>query len=368
MKLTLARVIVFSITLLFSGISNLSIAQNISYFTDQLGRFKVFDTGEIHQIEHLPVKNITMGGDFIFYEDDQENLKYYYKGEQERIAFAYPAMLRAARNFAITNLGGGTNVFYKQDLTNLILANRPPNLSYGDSIIAFITYEGYLNAFVKGEKFVIEGPFEAMLTKQADYKVSNNCLAYIDLSNRLQLWYNNEKTEIDDLVRSFWVGNNLVAFIDEYEEFVVYDKGEFVTLEEYIPNNVLVSNDFVAYIDDDGHFNIYFDGEVEEITTTPIKIVDYKDDVIVWIDELGFLHYWMNGKTEQLENITPNEIKVDLNNIVYTDYDGRLKGIYKGEKVNYTNEIVQEFELNGDVLRYQLDQSEVYFYWNGKTY
>jgi len=205
-------------------------------------------------------------------------------------------------------------------------------------------------------------------TQTANYKVGNNSLAYIDLANRLQLWYNNEKTEIDDLVQSFWVGNNLVAFVDEYDEFVVYDKGEYVDIEEYPPNRVMLSNSFMAYIDDDDHFNIYYDGEVKEITTTPVKIISFKDDVIVWLNELGFLFYWQDGQAVQLETITPNEIQVDLNNIVYTDYDGRLKGIYQGEKIKYTDEIVQNFELNGNVLRYQLNQSEIYFYWKGKTY
>jgi len=349
-------------------ITNTAFAQNISYYTDQLGFFKVFDNGEIHQIEHLPVDRIALGGNYLFYQDDQENFIYYNNGKTERLTLNYPEMLTPARNFAITNLGGGINVFYQQDLTNLILANQPPNLEYGDSIIAYVNYDGYLNAFKQGEKFEVEGPFEAKLTQNANYKVSNNSLAYIDLANRLQLWHNDEKTEMDDVVRDFWVGDNLVAFVDEYEEFVVYDKTDFITLEEYIPNRVMTSNNFVAYIDDDDHFNIYYNGEVEEITTTPVKIISFKDDVIVWLDEIGNLYYWQNGKKELLETVTPNEIKVDLNNIVYTDYDGRLKGVYQGKKVNYTDQIVQEFELHGNVLKYQLSRSEIYFYWNGKSY
>lgn len=358
----------FAFIFLMFSIANIVTAQNISYYTDQLGLFKVFDTGEIHQIEHLPIQQIAMGGNYLFYEDSQENLMYYFNGKKERVTLNYPEMLTPARNFAITNLGGGINVFYEQDITNLILANRPPDLKYGDSIIAYINYDGYLNAFVQGEKIEIEGPFEGRLTQNANYQVSNNSVAYIDLGNRLQLWYNNEKTEIDDVVKNFWVGNNLVAFVDEYDEFVVYDKTDFVTLEEYPPNQVMVSNNFVAYIDDDNHFNIYYDGEVEEITTTPVNIVKFKDDVIVWLDELGYLYYWQDGESHLLENVTPNEIKVDLNNIVYTDYDGRLKGVYKGKKVSYTNEIVENFELSGNVLKFQLNRSEVYFYWNGETY
>jgi len=369
MKFSLqVRFCVITICVITFGSSYTALAQNISYYTDQLGFFKVFDTGEIHQIEHLPVQRIAMGGDYLFYEDSQENLLYYYEGKTQRLTLTYPQMLTAARNFALTNLGGGTNVFYNQDITNLILDNQPPNIKYGDSIIAYINYDGYLNVFKQGEKYEIEGPFEARLTQNANYKVSNNSLAYIDISNRLQLWYNNEKTEVDDLVKNFWVGNNLVAFVDEFDEFIVYDKGDYVTLEEYPPNRVMLSNNFVAYIDDDDHFNIYYNGEVEEITTTAVKIVSFKDDVVVWLDELGFLYYWQDGETELLENVTPNEIKVDLNNIVYTDYDGRLKGVYKGKKVNYTNEIAERFELNGNVLQYQLNRSEIYFYWNGEVY
>jgi len=67
-------------------------AQDISFYTDHLGYFKVFESGEINQVEHLPVSNIVVGGDYLFYQDDLENLIYYSNGEKERIQTKKPGI------------------------------------------------------------------------------------------------------------------------------------------------------------------------------------------------------------------------------------------------------------------------------------
>lgn len=343
-------------------------AQDISYYTDHLGYFKVFENGEINQVEHLPVKNIVMGGDYLFYEDDLENLVYYSKGEKERVSSNYPSKLVANRNFAITSLGGGTNVFYKGKLKNLAL-DRDPILDYSDSLIAFISHDQYLNIFKDGFEIEIEGPFDQKLTRSPYFKISNNSLAYLDLGGRIQLVFKNETFEIDNVeTPDFWVGSNLVAYLDQYNEFQIYDKESRMPLEEYPPNQVFVSNNFVAYLDDVNEFKIYYSGLVEEIDVNKVDIIDVKDDIMVWTDTNGYFYYWQDGETILLENYAPNKVQIDLNHIVYTDYDGRLKGVYDGKKVEYTDEIVENFDLNGNVLRYQPNRRDTKFYWKGKTY
>lgn len=355
-------------TLFFMGGVISTDAQDIAYYTDYLGNFKVFENGEIKQIEHLPVKNIVVGGDYLFYEDDLDNLVYYSKGQKERVSANYPSKLIANRNFAITSLGGGTNVFYKGKLKNLAL-ERNPILDYSDSLIAFISHEGYLNIFKDGFKIEIEGPFDSRLTRTPFFKISNNSLAYLDLGGRIQLVYENETYEIDNVeTPNFWVGTNLVAYMDQYDEFQIYDKESRMALEEYPPNQVFHSNNFVAYIDDDNEFKIYYAGLVEEIDVNEVNIIAVKDDIIVWTDANGYFYYWQDGEQTLLENYAPEKVQIDLNHLVYMDYDGRLKGVYDGKKVEYTDEIVENFDLFGNVLRYQPNRRDTRFYWKGKTY
>ncbi len=440
-------------------------AQDISYYTDYLGNFHAFESGEIRQVDHLPVRNIVLGGDYIFYQDDLENLVYYSKGEKERISPNYPGKLIANRSFALTSLGGGTNIFYNKKLKNLVL-ERNPILSFSDSLIAFVSHEGFLNIFKDGVLTEIEGPFDRRITREAMFKVSNNTVAYIDVSGMLQLVHNNQTYEIeryettffwlgdgyelkvdeqgeekifdentsellidfpgsevffsnnfirkengeqivliyyaDDVSENtvknsvnfrnayynwggnivlfpnsggwyaetinFWVGTNLVAYLNEYNEFYIYDNEYSNLLENYPPLNVYASNEFVAYIDDDNEFKIYYRGNVEEIDVNAVDIIAVKDDIILWTDANGFFYYWQNGEQTLLENYTPEEIQVELNHIVYEDINGRLKGVYDGEKVEYTEEIVENFTLFGNVLRYQPNRREFKFYWKGKTY
>jgi len=350
-------------------------------------------------------------------------------------------------------------------LKNLAL-ERQPILSYSDSLVAFISHEGYLNMFKNGDLDEIEGPFDRRITRDALFKISNNTLVYVDLSGNLKLVYNGETQEIeryettyfwlgDDIVFkidergeeqifdenagqyltnypssevffsnnfirkedgekivliyygdevnettvknsvnfgsrgvnwggsiifypnssgwyaetiNFWVGNNLVAYLNEYNEFYIYDNEYSAQLENYPPEKVYVSNEFVAYIDDDNEFKIYYRGNVEDIDINAVDIIAIKDDIIVWADGNGYFYYWQDGEKILLENYTPQEVQIDLNHIVYADYDGRLKGVYNGKKVEYTDEIVESFDLFGNVLRYQPNRRDTRFYWKGKTY
>lgn len=348
-------------------------AQDIAFYSDPepQNNFYVFDNGITKKIDHRKVVKTLVGKDYLFYQNEQGDFMYYHKGETKRILGYFPNYLITTRNYAVAEIGGLPHYLDGGKFKSLTLENYMP-FAAGDSIIAFVAHDDYLNIYEDGRKKEIAGPYLPSTFDEelsTFFKVSSNSLAYYDLEEKLNLLHNGENVEIENrLVNDFWVGDNLIAYINDFDELNVYDNGSSQTLEDRLPLNVMVGNKYVAYINDDNEFYIYYAGMTEEIDINEVDIKIAKDDILAWTDSNGDFYYWRDGESELLERYEPQSVKADLNHLVYTDFNGRLKGIYEGEKVNITDQIVREFEIYGNVIKYTENFRDTGIYWKGNTY
>jgi len=362
------RIVLFFI---LSGLAFQSSSQNIGFYNDPQNHFFVFDNGITKQIDHRRVVRTVVGKDYLFYENEQGDFMFYQNGETSRILGYYPSYLATTRNFAIAEIGGLPHYLDNGTFKNLTLENNMP-IAAGDSIIAFIAYDDYLNVYENGKKKEITGPY-LNTTFNDDigdfFKVSSNTLAYYDLEEKLNLLYKGKNTEIENrFVNNFWVGDNLITYVNDFDELIVYDNGSSQTLEDRLPLKVMVGNKFVAYLNDEEEFYTYYEGLTEEYDLNTVDIRVAKDDIVAWVDANNDFYYWKNGEAEKLENFAPKFVKADLNHLIYTDINGRLKGIYDNKKVNITDQIVRSFDIYGNVILYTIDDRNTGVYWKGNTY
>lgn len=348
-------------------------SQNIAYYSDPepQNHFYVFDNGITKKIDHRKVVKAKVGKDYLLYQNEQGDFMYYHNGETERILGYFPNYITITRNYTVAEIGGLPHYLDGGQFKSLTLENYMP-FAVGDSIIAFVAHDDYLNIYENGKKEEIAGPYlESTFDEELGsfFKVSSNTLAYYDLEEKLNLLYKGENIEIENrVVSDFWVGDNLVAYVNDFDELNVYDNGSSQTLEDRLPLNVMVGNKYVAYINDDNEFYIYYQGMTEEIDINEVKIRVAKDDIIAWADSNGDFFYWKDGETERIERYEPDFVKADLNHIIYTDINGRLKGIYDGEKVKVSEQIVTSFDIYGNVVTYSVNNRDTGIYWKGHTY
>ena len=81
-----------------------------------------------------------------------------------------------------------------------------------------------------------------------------------------------------------------------------------------------------------------------------------------------YLNVFYKGKNHVLEPYEPKKINMFDGIVAYTDLDGRLKAFYEGKKVKVSDRIIDDFEVNGRVIQYSINNGDMKIYYDGETY
>ena len=93
----------------------------------------------------------------------------------------------------------------------------------------------------------------------------------------------------------------IAAYVNFRNQFVVFDDGETKILEQLPPKSFKIGPDYMAYIDNVSNLKVYYDGEVE--TIDPGVILNYYagDDYLVF-EKYQQIKVWHDGKLKNLGN------------------------------------------------------------------
>ncbi|MGB1242091.1 MAG: hypothetical protein ACPG49_06200 [Chitinophagales bacterium] len=181
----------FAALLLMTSIT----AQNIAPYVDNNGRFKVFDNGKMHDLEHEEVEDVKVGGDYLVYRDNIGQLKWYGKGENKHLTdderiICYTSQFLMASNEGLK--GEILKVMYGEEEELLTIDFDRNRFSIQDSVLVFIDSFGYLSIFYEGETYEISG----RVTSGKNFKTSLNSVVYVDGADVFHIFHEGERTEI----------------------------------------------------------------------------------------------------------------------------------------------------------------------------
>lgn len=206
-------------------------AQQVITYTDQLGRFWLFDNGDLRSIEHQAVSNVQWGSDLITYTDPLNQNVAVRGGKKQILQYdVRNSSLHPTRHFLLENTYNAL-VLYADGKRYPIAMGENIKFAIGDSILAFIDFDDFLKVFENGEKNNLTNePIRSL-------QVSNNTLAYVTNSEVLNLYYKGSISQAaTQAPASYKVGNNLVA--SNYDEFEVFDNDETHSLDLSEPNSI----------------------------------------------------------------------------------------------------------------------------------
>lgn len=348
-------------------------AQNVAHFTDKLQRFWVFDAGQFHRLEHLPVAKVQQGGNYVIYEDQLHQVKEY-RGGKTRIIDYMPVSdsFRVEQQLMASHLLGALRVYSDQETDILTLtATLPQPFTYalGDSILAFIDYDRYLKAYYHGELYDIS------VQDMREYRTSDNSVAYLTEGETLNVYCPPNNHEIDTaLPNEYQVGNNgMVGYINRFNELWVFDQNDHQQLSPVRPQSWAMGTNLLAWVDINGVFKCYSQGRIEELSSVAPKQYAITDSILSYTDNRGFFNVFYRGKNYVLETYQPSQIEQGGGIVAYTDLDNRVYAFYEGEQVRVSPQIVHRFALMGRCIVYSFNQSgtnngDTEIYWNKQTY
>ncbi len=352
-------------------------AQDLGAGSDSRGHFIIFDSGNIKDVEYLPVQSWKMGYKHIAYVDNSGNFKIYYNGNVKTIQNFEPQEYVVTQNFVVFRYSDQLKVFDDGEVKTLTIRSR--NYAASDSVIAY--YDGYDRVFkiyYKGESKVIE---VSLSFNPAFIKATGNMVTYQGVDSHMHVYYGGQDYDLNDYrPTSLQSSANVATFNDNYtSQFYAFYKGEVRQLENFKPKNVQMGIDLFGYIDNQDNFKIFSAGNVFDISTSVNSFV--VNDSVVFYEDNRDAKIFYKGKEYLIgRNLVPKypgppqnqqgstqDFTNQVGTIAYYDSNSRLVA-WENEDSKVISYEQAAAQVNGNVITFTTGINTLNFYWHGKVY
>ena len=355
-------------TFSFLVYSCLLFSQHLGAYTDYKGYFFIFDHGEHHKVEDLPVQSFRIGGTQVLYIDSKGDLKMYENGTVKELEKS------GVNEYYATDHLAAYSIFEK---LRVIENGEPVTLSYRcpvyrveDSLIVFYDKNmESLRIYYDGDTEDIESGMIGIPVQSI--RSGDNIVAYISSRvNDFKIYYKGEnQTILEHIDRiSFKAGKDIVAYINPLDNtFNAFYRGEIFTLEDFPPRSYRMGDGFVAYVDNMGSFKVFSSLGVQELSSYAPDGYTCEDYILSYSD-YDYAKVFTRGNMYELENYIPRLMKIDWNTVVYVDNTNRVWMFTGGEKKYLINEMITGLNIYRDLIVIDLKMDQHLIYYQGEFY
>lgn len=342
--------------------------QYLAAFNDNVNHFWVFEAGTFQQLEHLEIREFQVGGILVAYTNSAGHLKAYRNGKTELLMEGAPIKFEATDYLLGYSVYEQLNVY--DNGKKQVLSTECDGYIIRDSLIAWhnrirqtvdVYYDGKVTTILDG---LIYSPMQ-------EFKAGDNTLAFVHSSSEsFYLYYMGELQILDQYVQNleFETGRDIVAYCDIPDQsFNVFFRGEIFELETFRPKSFQVGDEMVAYVDNLGRLKLFDNGKTVTLSTIEPQHYTVTDRVIVY-EEQGFFKTYCNGEIYIIERYTPQPFRLDFNTIAYLDENRFVKVFQNCQPIGVSYEKVNEISLLRDLVIYVVGINKTKIYFNGQVY
>jgi hypothetical protein len=328
----------------------------------------VFDRGAFRQVEPRKPTTIHIGGNYVAYTDNRDDLKVYRDGKTHLVDQASEIDFTVTDHLLGFSLAGILKVF--DGKPKLLTPNVGPYV-VEDSLIMFKDQlQGAVYVYYNGETIKLEDQLAGNAMVQV--KTGDNVVAWVSAFDRkLKVFYQGEALELSEFVTEmdFKCGLDLVAFRDAYDNsFRAFHQGRIYDLEDQMPHRYEVGKGIMAWLDLTGAIKILQDGMVYTAMGYEPQSWDVIDSLVV-IQDRGVFNVFADGRFHEVERVVPQKWQVSWGTLAYVDVDRTLKVWRKGRtEVILQGQPVQEFRVDRGLVIARQNIRTARIWWRGQIY
>lgn len=340
-------------------------AQPLNAYVNIQGELMVWDRGLVHKVDYLAPTEMKIGRSAIAFLDNSRSFKIYYGGGVKTINNGFTNAFATSDNLVAFLNQKSLNVFDRGTVKNL--TGICDQYTLGDSVLLYLdAVKSEYKVYYNGQSYVIESFItDSGLTK---VKVSDNIVAYCNFSNQFRIFYKGNIIAQEDYpVGDFKAGRNTVAYVDANRQFKIFHNGQTFVIDDYPPTNFAVGDNLVAFVSNDGYFKVFYEDSVRSIGFfNPTYKVG--DNVIAYKDPGGMFKAFYKGTITDIDTYYPTNYVVQYNSLAYVNVANTLKLFTEGEIYEVTSSDLENWQLNYDVIKYQIGQAIFKIYYKGLEY
>ncbi len=202
--------------------------------------------------------------------------------------------------------------------------------SYGQYLGAFQDFRGNLQAFDNG--FIRQ--LEYLPTKS--FKIGGNTIAYVDNIGNFKVDFKKETTLLAvTKPDEYTVTDNLVTY-KIAGSLQVFDRGKPTTLAGYSRQSS-TNDSIVAFLDENTYsFNVYYNNKITTLESSLLKKSDYNfktgDNILAYVSSANVFNAFYQEQIVKLDDNEPLSFEASKNIIGYVDsYNNFFKTFFRGK-------------------------------------
>ena len=205
------------------------------------------------------------------------------------------------------------------------------------------------------------------------FSFGQNLSAYTDYKDCFIVYDNEITKQIEYLpVKSFQVGGNCIAYIDNVDAFKVYYAGETIPLLDVPPQFYSATDDLLIYLINGQLF--VFDNKTTVPLTYYANAYSVGDSIIAFTDKnFSTLRVYYNGEIKEIENKGTSDpvqsMKTGDNILAYVDYNNYFKIFYHNEVKQKEEFQPVSYQAGNNIVSYIDGNTQLFkVFYSGKDY
>jgi hypothetical protein len=306
-----------------------------------------------------------MGDEVIAYYNVQADFKIF-DGTFARLITNQSVNFKSSDHLAAWNLG--PLLYYYENGKPKNLTSFGGNYWVTDSLITFQdTRFNSLSVVYRGNIIPL---MQSTTEIPSPVVQGENLVVFKDNGDVFKVFYQGNVFEIgayNGTDYKFFAGTDILAFNDpQTRTFAVFQKGEFVDVEEFHSPKVKAGRGFVVYEDLQGNLKYYGNGEIQTLSSYP-QFWDAKDDIALWGDATN-TYQLIKGVKKTVAGFLIKEWQLKNDVVAYRTQVGGVAASVNGENKEITTIYNPEFVINGHGVMVTLQNKSVIILYNGQLY
>lgn len=339
----------------------ISKAQYFFAYTDTFGILYVYNDGAIRRMDERRVQDYKFGTQSAAFVDRMDFFKVSFNSTNQQLAQTPPSNFQFSRGMLAFTLSNNLFVYWKEDVTKLSFYSG--EYSVHDSVVCFYDRTNAFKVFYDGTIYNINN------IPVREYKATRNIVAYNTNAYIFKAFLRGKVKTLEQYeVENYQVGLNTVGYLDQTGRLKVYNSSVVYELEELTPNFYTVADDIVLYHTKNNDFKVFYKDSVYRLETFLPEKYWVQDGLVYYMDENNRLKVFDRGNVHFLEYFLPTGIKVFNHTLLFKNRLNNLMMYRNGEIKNISNEVVNNYWLNGDLIVYQANVSDLVFVGKGDPF
>lgn len=333
-------------------------------FTDFRNFLFVFENGVPRQLEQQPVRSFKANGSLVAYANNANDLIVYYQGQKFKCGDMTATMYNVSQSFMFFQRDMLLNVFEDGNITQLTFFLQDMKVS--DSLIAFRDRNvDILRVYKNGKIHDLETTLVGQLQ---EYQVGENTVAYVNNTGFFRAYLEDHVYDLDNVApESFDPGGNVVAYVDGlYNYLKVFYEKKVLVLERLLPQSYKAGVDVVAYVANDNSFKVFANGKLLKVESYIPDFYTVRDRSVLFFFN-NQLQLLLDGQRYILDEFAPLNYQMSENNVAWKDVNNRLHIFTEGKSWEVSLEVITDYQLNGNTLKYVLNDGTSRVWYKGKT-